>query len=128
MRSAWWLIGLLAVASPCADFAAGDENPVHKTQPGKQLAKEDAPCGSYFWKSEKAKPGSVVVYYFYGSTEWGKGKMGMYPIKDFRVTVSPEKDPPTAQVVSDRNGNFQEVRVRMTDEELQKSRSCFPAQ
>ena len=52
------------------------EESLQKTIPDKKLAKEDVQCGSYFWIAEKA--GTTFLYYFFGSTEWGQGKMGYY--------------------------------------------------
>jgi len=105
------------------------ENALQKIVPGKQLYKEDQPCGAYFWKSEKAgRSGAVALYFFYGSTEYGKGKLGMYQQAKFHVVVNEQKDPPTAQAIKDRDGSLKEVKVQMTKAELQSSRSCFPGQ
>ncbi|HEY2016143.1 MAG TPA: hypothetical protein VGH38_21720 [Bryobacteraceae bacterium] len=111
-----------------ADYPPEQENAIQKTKPGKQLYKEDEPCGGYFWKSEKAdKSGAVALYFFYGSTEYGKGKLGMYQQSRYRVVVNEKKDPPTAQVIKDGSGSLKEVKVQMTHAEFEASRSCFPA-
>ena len=83
MRTRFALIPLLLVSAHCFsqtdDYAPEKENVIQRIIPGKQLYKEDEPCGSYFWKSEKAdKSGAIALYYFYGSTEYGKGKLGLY--------------------------------------------------
>jgi hypothetical protein len=122
--------GLLVSAhgfSQTDDFAPEKENAIQKTKPGKQLHKEDEPCGTYFWKSQKADPsGAVALYYFYGSTEYGKGKMGLYQQVRYRAVVNDEKDPPTAQIIKDDHGIVKEVVVRMSKQEFEASKSCFP--
>jgi len=122
--------GVLAVVPlllQADDYPAEKENVLHKTTPGKQLKKDDEPCGAYLWKSSKVDPsGAVALYYFYGSTEYGKGKMGLFQLVKFRAEANEEKDPPTAQIVKDSQGIVKEVILRMTKRELEASRACFP--
>ena len=124
-------LGLLSAAYCIAQTQSGDypperENALHKIKPGKQLFKEDEPCGEYFWKSEKAdRSGATALYYFFGSTEYGKGKLGLYQQVYFRVETNQEKDPPTAQVIKTAGGTVKEVVIRMTARELEASRACF---
>ena len=125
-------IGLLVSAhgyAQTSDYPPEQENALQRTKPGKQLFKEDEPCGAYLWKSTKAdRSGAVVLYFFYGSTEYGKGKMGMYQQAKYHVVVNEEKDPPTAQVIKDPDGSLKEVKLHMTRAEFQASRGCFPGQ
>ncbi len=112
-------------SAQATDPPAGEEV-ILETVPGRQLFKEDMPCGTYFWKSEKAdRNGTVMLYYFYGSPGWGKGKLGLYQRSRYRVIVDETKDPPTAQIVTDDKGNFLRVTIRMTSREREASRSCF---
>jgi hypothetical protein len=109
-----------------ADYAADKENAIFKTVPGKQLFPEDVRCGEYLWKSEKAdKNGATILYFFYGDPAYGKNKLGMYKQRAYKVVLNEEKDPPTAQVVSE-NGAFKEVRVQMTRAQFELSKACFP--
>jgi len=132
MRSAIVAAVRLALASGMAqtdEYAREKENAIHKTVPGKQLYKEDTACGSYFWRSEKAtKISPVAVYYFFGSTEYGQGKLGLYPRGRYHVIVNEEKDPPTAQVILNQRGGVDEVRIQMTSREYETARECFPNQ
>ena len=133
MKSALYVwIGLLVLAhgyAQTSDYPPEQENSLQKITPGKQLFKDDEPCGAYLWKSTKAdRSGAVALYFFYGSTEYGKGKMGMYQQVKFHVVVNEEKDPPTAQVIKNRDGSLKEVKVQMTKAEFQASRGCFPGQ
>src|SRR6185369_7287541 len=52
LRFAYRLIPLLLLAFPgfpqTDDYAPEKENVIQRTKPGKQLHKEDEPCGSYF--------------------------------------------------------------------------------
>ena len=130
MKSAIWLC-LLLPASCFSQTGSGDyppeqENAIQKIKPGKQLFKEDEPCGEYFWKSLKAdRSGAVTLYYFFGSTEYGKGKLGLYQQVLYRVETKEEKDPPTAQVIRSAAGTVKEVVIRMSRRELEASRGCF---
>jgi hypothetical protein len=108
------------------DKSADQEEPIQKTVPEKKLAKEDVQCGNYFWISKKT--GTTFLYYFFGSTEWGQGKMGYYQQSLYRVVVTEDKDPPTVQRIRDAKGNITEVRVRMTGRELAVSGACFSPQ
>lgn len=118
---------LFGYSSPqSVEDAPENENTIRKTTPGKQLFREDVQCGRYFWRSEKAdRNGAVVVYYFFGSTDWGKGKIGLYRQALYHVVVNEDKDPPTAQLLKDENGNIKAVRVQMTSRELAASAPCF---
>jgi hypothetical protein len=131
MKSAiplWLLLSACCFAqAQTGDYPPERENAVQKIKPGKQLFKEDEPCGDYFWKSLKAdRSGAVALYYFFGSTEYGKGKMGLYQQVFFRVETNEAKDPPTAQVVKE-GGTVKEVIIRMTRREWEAARACFPA-
>jgi hypothetical protein len=109
------------------DYAPEKENVLLKTQPGKQLFKEDVQCGNYFWISLKAAVnGTPVLYYFYGDPAFGKNKVGLYRQDLYRAVVSYLKDPPTVQVIRGPQGAIDEIRVRMTAAELESSRACFP--
>ncbi|MBZ5618321.1 MAG: hypothetical protein LAQ69_06225 [Acidobacteriia bacterium] len=122
-----WLVLWAHGFSQTDDYAPEKENAIQKIKPGKQLYKEDEPCGAYFWKSEKAdRSGATALYYFYGSAEYGKGKMGLYQKVRYRVVVNDEKDTPTAQIVKDDHGIVKEVVVRMTRREFDASKACFP--
>jgi hypothetical protein len=121
-----WLLVSTHGFSQTGDYAPEQENAIHKITPGKQLHKEDEPCGAYLWKSPKGDPsGAPVLYYFYGSTEYGKGKIGLYQQALYRGVADEEKDPPTAQVVKDGRGRVKEVVVRMRKQELDTATSCF---
>jgi len=123
-----WL-AIVWAATLCAQtgtYPPDQENVVFKTQIGKQIDKSDVQCGEYFWRSEKAdKKGVPTVYYFYGDPSYGKNKLGLYHQTLYKVVVSPEKDPPTVQVIRDGEGNLKEVRVRMTEAQRQASKACF---
>ena len=106
-----------------SDSSIEREEAIQKTVPDKKLAKEDVPCGNYFWVSRKT--GTTYLYYFFGSTEWGKGKVGFYQQSLYHVVVIDDKDPPTVQRIKDAKGNITEVRVQMTGRELAASGACF---
>ncbi|SPF50636.1 hypothetical protein SBA4_4460014 [Candidatus Sulfopaludibacter sp. SbA4] len=66
-----------------------------------------------------------------GSRCWSRRKATrrlLYQQAKFHVVVNEQKDPPTAQVIKDRDGSLKEVKVQMTKAEFQSSRSCFPGQ
>ena len=109
-----------------SDSSIEREEAIQKTVPDKKLAKEDVPCGNYFWVSRKT--GTTFLYYFFGSTEWGKGKVGFYQQSLYHVVVIDDKDPPTVQRIRDAKGNITEVRVQMTGRELAASGACFSPQ
>ncbi len=112
--------------SQTADYPLTGENALHLSRPGRQLNKEDVTCGRYLWKSEKLpKVGPVVIYYFFGSQEYGKGKLGIYRPGQFVLVINNAKDPPTAQVILDSQGKFQSVRLQLTQAEYEAARSCF---
>ena len=126
MRILLCLAAAVCASAQPAQYAADQENAVFKTVPGKQLFHEDVRCGDYFWKSDKAdKSGALILYFFYGDPGYGKGKLGLYKQKAYKVVINEEKDPPTAQVINE-GGNFKEVRVQMTRAEYEKSKACFP--
>jgi hypothetical protein len=114
-------------AAQTDDYPRERENVLHPTNPAKRLFPDDAPCGGYLWKSEhKTELHMLAIYYFFGSTEYGKGKMGLYPQDLYRAVVDEQRDPPTAQVVLD-GGSLKEVQIRMTSKEYQSARQCFSA-
>ena len=118
---------LWCCAAQTSDYPPEQENTLQRTRPGRQLFKEDEPCGNYLWRSDKAeRGGAMVLYYFYGSTEYGKAKIGMYLRSKFHAEVGESKDPPTAQVIRDGRHNVREVRIRMTAAEYEAARPCFP--
>jgi hypothetical protein len=108
------------------DPSLENEEAIQRTVPDKKLAAEDVPCGSYFWRSRKA--GATFLYYFFGSAEWGKGKIGFYPHDLYHVLVNEDKDPPTVQRIKDAKGLVTDVRVRMTSRELAASAACLSEQ
>ena len=123
-----WLVSAACCISQTqtGEYPPERENALHKIKPGKQLFKEDEPCGQYFWKSQKAdRSGATTLYYFFGSTEYGKGKLGLYQQVFFRVETNEEKDPPTAQVIKTDGGTVKEVVIRMSKRELEASHACF---
>lgn len=131
MSRAWhgvaFLFAAIALAQSGDDYAPEKENIVFKTQIGKQIAQEDIRCGEYFWRSDKAdKRGTRSVYFFYGNPAYGKNRLGLYHLSQYKVVVTPDKNPPTVQVIRDAEGNLKEVRVRMTAAELSSSKACFP--
>src|ERR1035438_603027 len=92
MRTLSYLGASLALAvcgfGQADQYAAGRENIVFKTVPGKQLFPEDVRCGEYFWKSDKAdKTGATVLYFFYGDPAYGKNKLGLYKQKTYTVAI-----------------------------------------
>jgi hypothetical protein len=120
---------LLAFLSPAIFLAqtpgssVEKEEPIQKTIPDKRLTKEDVQCGNYFWISKKT--GTTFLYYFFGSTEWGQGKMGYYQQNLYHVVVNADRDPPTVQRIRDDKGNITEVKIQMTKQELAASSACF---
>jgi hypothetical protein len=127
-----WRVCLLLVFSALCfsqadDYAPEKENVLLKTQPGKQLFKEDVQCGNYFWISVKAAVnGTPVLYYFYGDPAFGKNKVGLYRQDLYHAVVADQKDPPTVQVIRGPQGAIDEIRVRLTATEFESSRACFP--
>ena len=106
-----------------SDSSIEREEAIQKTASDRKLAKEDVPCGNYFWLARKT--GTTFLYYFFGSAEWGKGKVGFYQQTLYHVFVNDDKDPPTVQRIKDAKGNLTEVRVQMTGRELAASGACF---
>jgi hypothetical protein len=91
--------------------------------PDTKLNKEDVPCGNYLWISTKT--GTKFLYYFFGSTEWGKGKVGFYQQTLYHVAVNADKEPPTVQRIKDAEGGVTEIRIQMTARELSASGACL---
>jgi hypothetical protein len=124
----WHLLCILVVSSTLAVAQQADSSPekeeaIQRTVAEKKLAKEDVQCGNYFWISKKTR--TTFLYYFFGSTEWGQGKMGYYRQSLYHVAVNDDKDPPTVQRMEDAKGNVTEVRVQMSGRELAASSACF---
>ena len=117
------LIGSTLFFGQNSDSSIEREEAIQKTASDRKLAKEDVPCGNYFWLARKT--GTTFLYYFFGSAEWGKGKVGFYQQTLYHVVVNDGKDPPTVQRIKDAKGNLTEVRVQMTGRELAASGACF---
>lgn len=128
MKLVFCVLLVCLAAAQTDDYPRERENALHRTNPAKRLFPEDAPCGGYLWKSEhKAELHmAVALYYFFGSTEYGKSKMGLYPQGLFRAVVNEQRDPPTAQIIMD-DDKLKEVRIQMTSKEYESARQCFPA-
>lgn len=122
------VLSLLSGEGLCQDsqHSAPAEEAIQKTIPERKLDKDDVQCGNYLWIS--TKNGEKFLYYFFGSTEWGKGRIGFYQQSLYRAVVSPEKDPPTVQRVMDSKGMVTGVRIQMTAAELVASSACLTAQ
>jgi hypothetical protein len=120
------LIGSTPFFAQNSDSSNEREEAIQKTAPDRKLAKEDVQCGNYFWASRKT--GTTFLYYFFGSAEWGQGKVGFYQQTLYHVVVNDDKDPPTVQRIKDAKGNLTEVRVQMTGRELAASGVCFSQQ
>lgn len=106
--------------------ATATEEGIQKTAADRKLDKDDVQCRNYFWIS--TKNGTKFLYYFFGSKEWGKGKIGFYQQSLYRVVVNAEKDPPTVRRVVDSTGIVTELRVQMTGPELTASAACLTQQ
>ena len=106
-----------------SDSPHGEEEPIQKTAPDRKLDKADVACGHYLWISEKN--GTKFLYYFFGSTEWGKGKVGYYQQTFYRAVVNAEKDPPIVQRIRDATGNVTAIRIEMAERELAASSACL---
>jgi hypothetical protein len=116
----------LAAAALFQTATPAGEQVILKTVAGRQLFPEDIACGDYFWRSEKAdRGGAVMIYYFFGSPDYGKSKLGLYRRDRFRIIVDESRDPPTARVLTDDRGAFRSVEVRMTGRERSASAACF---
>ena len=127
MKPVFCVLLVCLAAAQADDYPRERENVLHPTNPAKRLFADDVPCGGYLWKSEhKAELHMVALYYFFGSTDYGKSKMGLYPQSLYRAVVNEQRDPPTAQVILD-GGQAKEVRIQMTSREYQSARQCFPA-
>jgi hypothetical protein len=63
-----------ALAFPQAPPASGTEDAIQKSVPDRKLDQSDEPFGHYLWIS--TKNGNKFLYYFFGSVEWGKSKVG----------------------------------------------------
>jgi hypothetical protein len=127
MRFVCLILLVCLAAAQSDDYPRERENVLHPTNPAKRLFADDTACGGYLWKSEhKTELHMVALYYFFGSTDYGKGKMGLYPQSLYRAVINEERDPPTAQVVMDHN-SVKEVKIQMTAKQYQAAGPCFPA-
>jgi hypothetical protein len=127
MKLGFCVLLVSLAAAQTDDYPRERENALHRTTPAKRLFPEDIPCGGYLWKSEhKAELHMVALYYFFGSTDYGKSKMGLYPQSLYRAVVNEQRDPPTAQVIME-DGTLKEIRIQMTSTEYQAASQCFPA-
>lgn len=125
MRLALCFLAAVLAAAQADDYPRERENKLHPTTPAKRLFPDDTPCGGYLWKSNHtAELHMVAIYYFFGSTDYGKSKMGLYPQKLYHAVVNEDRDPPTAQVVMD-DGSAKEIRIQMTSKEYEAARQCF---
>jgi hypothetical protein len=125
MRLALFVFAALLLPAQTDDYPRERANQLHPTTPAKRLFPDDQPCGKYLWKSEhKDELHMVALYYFFGSTDYGKSKMGLYPRDKFRAVVNEERDPPTAQIVME-DGNLKEIVIQMTAKEYEAARQCF---
>ncbi len=106
------------------DSSNEPEEAIQKTAPDRKLDKEDVQCGNYLWVSTKT--GTKFLYYFFGSTEWGKGKVGFYQQRLYRAVVNAGKEPPTVQRIKDSQGTVTAIRIQMTAKELEASVACLP--
>ena len=126
MKLAWWVFAVCLAAAQTDDYPRERENVLHPTNPAKRLFQDDVPCGGYLWKSEhKAELHMVALYYFFGSTDYGKSKMGLYPQSLYRAVIHEDRNPPTAQVILE-DGKAKEIRIQMTSKEYESARQCFP--
>ncbi len=127
MKPALYMLLVCLAAAQTNDYPRERENALHPTNPAKRLFQDDTACGGYLWKSEhKAELHMVALYYFFGSTDYGKGKMGLYPQSLYRAVINEQRDPPTAQVVME-GGTVKAVQIQMTGKEYQAAGQCFPA-
>ena len=108
-----------------SDLANEREEALQKTAPDRKLDKEDVQCGNYLWVSTKT--GTRFLYYFFGSAEWGKGKVGFYEQSLYHVVINADKDPPTVRRMQDAQGSVTEIRIQMTRQELAESSACLSA-
>lgn len=98
---------LLALQAIGLDFpqppaASATEETIQRTISGRELDPGDEPCWHYLWIS--TKNGTRFLYYFFGSTECGKGKIGFYQQNLYHVILDPEKKPPTVERVTKPGG------------------------
>lgn len=127
MKLAFCALLVCLAAAQTDDYPKDRENALHRTNPAKRLFPDDTPCGGYLWKSDhKDELHMQAIYYFFGSTDYGKSKMGLYPQNLYHAVVNEERDPPTAQVVID-DGKTKEIRIQMTSKEYEAARQCFSA-
>ena len=120
------LLSLFLTAGPALpqqSAASAPEDAIQKTAPDRKLDRSDEACGHYLWIS--TKNGQKFLYYFFGSTEWGKSKIGFYSQNLYHVVVDPDKDPPTVQRLTNSGGAVSEIRIRMTRDELTASSACL---
>ena len=123
------LICLLLLAMPgfpqTANSSKEPEEAIQKTVADRKLDQADVQCGNYLWIATKT--GTKFLYYFFGSTEWGQGKVGFYQQTLFRVVVNADKEPPTVQRIKGADGTVSEIRIHMTERELAASSACLSA-
>ena len=125
MRLALCLCAALLAAAQSDDYPRERENQLHPTTPAKRLFPDDTPCGGYLWKSDhKSELHMTAIYYFFGSTDYGKSKMGLYPQALYHAVVNEERQTPTAQVISE-DGHVKEIRIQMTQKEYDAASPCF---
>lgn len=125
MKLALCTLAVCLAAAQTEDYPRERENAIQPTNPAKRLFPDDTPCGGYLWKSvHKDELHMTAIYYFFGSTDYGKGKMGLYPQSLYRAVVNEQRDPPTAQVVMDGK-SVKEVLIQMTSKEYEAARQCF---
>jgi hypothetical protein len=106
-----------------SDSSSEPEEAIQKTAPDRKLDKGDVQCGNYLWIATRT--GTKFLYYFFGSTEWGKSKVGFYEQSQYHVVVNADKDPPAVQRLKDAKGTVTAIRIQMTGQELAASRACL---
>ena len=127
MKLALCVLLVCLAAAQTDDYPRERENALHPTNPAKRLFPDDVACGGYLWKSEhKAELHMLALYYFFGSTDYGKGKMGLYPQSKYHAVINEKRDPPTAQIIME-GGTLKEVQIQMTSKEFQAAGQCFPS-
>ena len=123
MALVYHLLFLALLFPQATDSSNAQEEAIQKTAPDRKLDPKDVQCGDYLWISTKM--GNTFLYYFFGSKEWGKGKVGFYQQSMYHAVVNPDKDPPTVQRITDAKGNVTGIKIQMTSAQLAVSAPCL---